>query len=247
MEHAKRLIRSLEYPPQCLNCPTRHLAEWSFLTDREMELVESCKTVDNYPRGKLIFEQNQPCTGIFCIRAGTVVISKPHSGKGNIYIRLVHAGQTLGYRNLLNGRQSMVCSNSAKALTASVVCHLDLAALSTLFSQFPRLERKFQEHMAEDLDSMEESVVGLASIPVRNRLARLLVSLMDRYATPEEGNGAVMTPPMTWRDMSELLCTRPETLTRTLHAMETDGIFHHKGHTITIDDLERLRHETHPH
>ena len=94
---------------------------------------------------------------------------------------------------------------------------------------------------------MEESVVELASIPVRNRLARLLVSLMDRYSISEEGNGTVMTPPMTWRDMSELLCTRPETLTRTLNAMESDGIFHHKGHTITINDLQRLRHETRPH
>jgi CRP/FNR family transcriptional regulator len=208
-----------------------------------MRVVEQSKITHQHLRGELLYAQNQPAAAIQCIASGTVAITKGEEQGGNIFVRLAHAGETLGYQNLLNGG---VCANSAKALSPSTVCHIGTEVLERMFQQHPALEKKFQAHMAEDLNAMETSMLHLASLPVRSRLARLLVALLERYATRGEAGTTIMTPPMTRRDMSELLCTRPETLTRTMQAMESEGMFQHQGHAITITRLDSLRSEAHP-
>jgi len=237
-----RRKRSLIARLECQNCPTRSLAEWSALNDDDMGAVEEARTARTFQRGQVLFAQSQPATGIYCIHTGAVALTKQSESSEQTYVRLAHAGQTFGYPNMLN---AMVCTTSAKALGRATICHVEVQPLRAILRRRPALERRFNLHMAEDLDETERHLVQLASLPVRSRLARLLVDLSDRYAHPENGS-TVMTPPMTWRDMSELLCTRPETLTRTIHAMQEDGVFNQKGHLLSIPDMDVLRGETHP-
>ena len=228
----------------CLNCPTRRKAEWSVLSDAQMRLIDQCKITQMFQRGQNIYRQSQPCAGIHCIQQGTAAISKGEEQGGNIFVRLAYEGQTMGYRNLLapNG-----CTTSAKALESSVICQIPAEAVNKLIADNPLLGDGFQTHIAEDLDEMEISMLQLASLPVRSRLARLLWTLSKRYATRGEGGETVMTPPITRRDMSELLCTRPETLTRTMQAMESEGLFTHRGQSILFPRMDALLEEINPH
>jgi CRP-like cAMP-binding protein len=243
MVKSKRPSQALPPGLHCSSCPTRTQAEWAVLTDEEMLLVEQSKITHYHLRGELLYAQNQPTAAIQCIGSGMIAVIKGEEQGSNIFVRLAHAGETLGYQNLLNGA---ICSNSAKALSPCTVCHIGTEVLERLFQLQPALEKKFQAHMAEDLDAMEVSILQLASLPVRSRLARLLVALVERYATSWETGVRIMTPPMTRRDMSELLCTRPETLTRTMQAMESEGVLQNQGHAITINRLDSLRSEANP-
>jgi len=72
------------------------------------------------------------------------------------------------------------------------------------------------------------------------------VGLAERSTEINGEEALEVSLPMTRRDMAELLCTRPETLTRALQSMEDDGLLRNAGHRLAIPSLPRLREETVP-
>ncbi len=224
----------------CLTCPLRRQAEWTGATNEEMCRVRDTRTIQRYQRGQFLYIQGQPSKGVFCIREGSLVVMKDVPGGSPLPLRLVHSGQTIGFRNYMNHG---VATTTAKALEPCVVCQVNPDLFKGLVKKNPALNRNFLNRLAKDLDEAELALVELAALPVRSRLARLLLSIMKHHAVQESGDGVSLETSMTWRDMSELIYTRPETLARTIHAMEEEGLLSHKGHSIHIPKVASLRAE----
>lgn len=222
---------------QCLACPTRRSAEWGVLRDRDMQALSAAKSSRTYRKGEMVYAQDQACPGLFCIASGTAAVARTEPRLPTVLVRMAQSGETFGYGNVVRGG---MCDTSAKVLEPSVICRIELPILATLFDQHPRLVQRFQSRLAEDLARTESALAQLAWLPVRSRLARLIMSLAE-YRGTANGRGVLsLTLPMTRRDMADLLCTRPETLTRTMQAMESDGIVRCNGHQVDIPDPERL-------
>jgi len=232
----------------CLSCPTRTSAEWGVLPDEQMAEINSSKTSRRYPRGVFIYSQGQPCTGVYCIATGTAAVRRAEPSLPAVLVRLAFAGETLGYRSALD---ETVRATDAKALEPCVVCHIEITLLHRMLRRHRALLQRFQAHIAADLDQTEAGLAQVAWLPVRGRVARLIVGLVERTRAPEAHsslNGPCeVALPMTRRDMAELLCTRPETLTRALQSLEDDGLLRNAGHRLAIPSLSRLRAETVPH
>lgn len=228
----------------CLTCPTRRTAEWNVLQDQDMSEMSSVKTSRRYSRGEFVYRQGQPCSGIYCMAAGTVAVRRSEPALPTVLVRLSFAGQTLGYRGILEGANR---SGDAKVLEPSVVCHLETALVQRMLRRHRALALEFQAHLAADLDAAEVGLAQVAWLSVRSRVARLIIDLIEHHGLATGGNGPLeLSLPMTRRDMAELLCTRPETLTRALQAMEDDGLLRNAGHRIAVPDLPRLRAEASP-
>lgn len=227
--------------PHCLDCPTRRSAEWNVLGDEEMAHLAAGKSARTYRKGELIFAQGQPCLGIYCIASGTAAVGRTEPSLPTVLVRLAHAGQTLGYSHLVltDGWRA-----SAKALEPSVICSVESSQLERLLKRHQGLAQRFQAHLVADLEQTEAALAHLAWQPVRSRLARLIVALAERTGSSNGQNFVRLKLPMTRRDMADLLCTRPETLTRTMQAMESDGVLISAGHRVDIPDLGRLRQES---
>ncbi len=222
----------------CLACPARRQAEWAAASDKEMCQVRDTKTSLKLQRGQFLFIQGQYSPWLFCIGEGTLAVGKSEEGAGAMFLRLVRAGSTIGYRNHLN---HTIPTTSAKAVEACQVCKIDADVFAALLKNNQGLGRNFLLSLAKELEATETAMVELAALPVRSRLARLLLSLVETQPARESGSGVDIETPMTWRDMSELINTRPETLARTIQAMESEGIIFHRGHSIHIPRLESLR------
>lgn len=240
MMRAKRKGSTIPKGLDCRDCPNRYRTEWAALSDNEMRRVRNTKTPIALQRGHYLFAQGQVHPGVFCLFAGTVAITKKDNGTGTVFLRLAHAGQILGFRNHIN---RSVCTTSAKILEPCTVCHIDGEVFAGLLRENPELEKQFLRGVVAELDSTESTMAALASLPVRSRLARFLIALARRYSIDQPADDMEVRAPMTWRDMSELIYTRPETLTRTVQAMENEGVFRHKGHSIHIARFEDLMEE----
>ncbi len=232
----------------CLACPTRWSAEWAVLPDEQMAEINANKTTRRYPRGVFIYSQGQPCTGVYCIASGTAAVRRAEPSLPAVLVRLAFAGETLGYRSALD---ETLRASDAKALEPCVICHVEVTLLHRMLRRHRAPLQRFQTHIAVDLDQTEADLAQVAWLPVRGRVARLIVGLVERARgvdTPTGQNGPCeVALPMTRRDMAELLCTRPETLTRALQALEDDGLLRNAGHRLAIPSLSRLRAETVPH
>jgi CRP-like cAMP-binding protein len=237
------VARSPTVALDCLACPTRRSAEWAVLTDEEMAEINASKTTRRYHRGEFVFTQGQPCSGIYCIASGTTAVRRAEQALPSVLVRLAFAGQTLGYRAVLEGA---CCTGDAKVLEPCVICRIETGLLQKLLRRHRALTRAFQARLADDLDATEALLAQVAWLPVRSRVARLILGLVERHGPILDADALALELPMTRRDMAELLCTRPETLTRALQAMEDDGLVQSAGHRIAIPDLPRLRAEATP-
>lgn len=240
-----RSQRTYHRPPKqlsCYTCQRRHESEWSVLTGEDLALLERARTTIAYGPGQMVFAQGNPCRGVHCVESGTVALRKTDAAGNSILVRLAHSGQTLGYRDFFGGG-GYGCT--AEALVPSTICEIESGALQQLLLQNPALGLRFLEHLSHDLDAAEDSILQNVSLSVRTRLAHLLLTLKDRYGV-SEGETLVLSLPMTRQDMAALLGTRPETIARTISAMESDAVVSFSGRQVTIPSLENLLNEIEP-
>lgn len=224
----------------CLTCDVRRNNEWCVLTDEEVALLNEGKVSATYNSGEVIYLQGNPCTGIYSLVQGTVGLRQADEQGHSAMVRLVHDGETFGYADCMGG-----CgyTASAEALTTCLVCYIDRATLSRLLDSNAELGRRFQEQIVREYNMAKEYILRQAWRPVRTRLAHLLLHLKDSYGVADDAGAIVLTPPLTRQDMADLLCTRPETIARTIHALEHDGVLQTSGRTVTIPDLDNLLNE----
>ena len=230
-------------PLSCFTCQSRNRSEWCMLSDDDVALLDGAKVTKTYRPGQIIFAQGDLCKGIYCIESGVIALRKTDAGGNSVLVRLAHSGQALGYRAYF-AREEYAAS--AEALKPSTVCFIKASVLSGLLKHNPTLGLKFLEHLAQDLANAEETVLRNVSLPVRIRLAHLLLTLKDRYGSVNDEGNIVISLPMKRQDVAALLGARPETLARTIHALETDKVASFSARQVMIPDLDNLLDEIDP-
>ncbi len=185
----------------------------------------------------MIFYQGNPCLGLYCVEEGTVALRKCDAQGNEVIVRLVHAGETLGVRTFFSGGEYTA---SAVALTPCRVCFIEKEALQRLLDRNPGTSKVFLENLSKALQKAEEDKLRFVTLPVRARLAYLLLELKDRYGEMDENYNININLPISRQDMALMIATRPETLSRTIRSLEKDGIVKFDKRKVIIPDLDAL-------
>lgn len=221
----------------CFTCQMRPASEWGVLQEDEVSSLNDSKICNTYRPGQIIFYQGNPCLGVYCIESGTIAIRKTDAAGNSVLVRLAHEGQTLGYRTYFSGGGYTA---SAEALTEARICFVDRAAVRRLLDLNPALGMRFLKRISDDLRDSEDQRLAAASLPVRARVAHLLLVLKDRCATVDEDGTLVIELPLARQDIAAMLGTRPETIARTTKALEEDGVAEFRGRHVLVQDLDML-------
>jgi CRP/FNR family transcriptional regulator len=224
-------------PLSCLNCQQREHAEWCELEGEDLELLDAARVTNLYQPGQVLFYQGNPCLGIFCVESGELALRKTDESGHSVIVRLVHAGQTLGYRAFFAGDNYTA---TCEALTEAQVCFIDKEAVRQLIHRNPALGLQFLRTVSEDLREAEEGKLAAVSLPVRARFAHLLLTLKDRHGTMGDDGVLRIELPMSRQDIAALLGARPETVARTIRALEDDGVARFSGREVWVEDLDSL-------
>lgn len=219
----------------CFHCKLR-AQEWCSL-DKDLDLLDKAKTMRTYQPGQTIFYQGNPSMGIFCVKSGTIALRKLDAHGNETIVRLAHTGQTLGYQTYFSGEKY---DTTAQTLTTAEVCFIDKDTLQILIERNPRLSIAFLKHIAKDLRQADDTKMNMATMSVRTRLAHLLLELKEHYGEMDlEGNLRIQLP-ISRQDMALMISTRPETLSRTIRAMEKDGVANFQKTWVKVPDLDVL-------
>jgi CRP/FNR family transcriptional regulator len=221
----------------CFTCQNRDRSEWCNLDPSDVKVLNERKLCLAYAPGQMLYEQGEACEGIFVIEQGTVAVRKADKFGNTVLLRLCHAGETVGYRDFLAGGSH---TTSADALVNSTVCRIGRGEVRALLDRNPALGLRFVQRMAQDLETAEDAILQTSALPVRMRLAHLLLMLKDRYGTMGDDGVLKLELPLARQDIAAILGARPETIARTLHALENDGVARFSGRTVIIPDLDLL-------
>jgi len=173
--------------------------------------------------GEIIFMEGAPCAGLWIISSGRVKIFKL-SPEGNEHIlHLVGPGDSCNDVAALDGGPNPA---SAATLSDVIACCLPHAALREAIMAEPLLAMTVIEVLTGRTRELVQQVEDLALHSVTTRLARFLLKQLE--------NPALSGPSVTRAAIAAHLAITPETLSRTLSALERAGVIATDRSTIRV-------------
>lgn len=227
----------------CFTCQNRDRSAWCTLTDDEMKVLSGHKVGNTYAPGQVIFYEGNTCLGIHCIEDGSVALRKGDASGEAVVVGLRGSGDTLGYLAYFSGRGY---SSTAVALTQSRICFIDRAVVRSLLQRNPSLGLGFLKKMAGQVADAERDHVRAMTLPLRARVAHLLLVLKDRSASVDDSGAIVIDLPLPRRDLAAMVGARPESLSRVLRDLEEEGVARFAPRQAVVPDLDALLDEVEP-
>ncbi len=221
----------------CFTCQAKNQTEWCALDEEDLRHLNQAKTTNIYRKGQVLFYQGNPCLGIYCIESGTIALRISDSNGHEVISRLYDEGQTLGYAAHFG---QGVHEGTAEALSDARVCFVDRSALRGLLNRAPALGHEFLGTMARELRDSERARLEAATLPMRARVAHLLLVLKDRFAEISDDGILTIELPISRTDLAAMVGARPETISRVIKQLEEANVARFKGRKVIVEDLDSL-------
>ena len=221
----------------CASCQTRCRTEWRRVSGIPLTRLDEARTSRMYGTGEAIYGQGEECGGIHCIKTGLVGIRRLNEHGHSTLIRLVYPGATFGYRSLLRKAPH---ENSAEALMPSEICFIDGKAVRRLLQNTPELYSLFLDHSLRDLSETEGKYMESVTRRAKTRLLNVMLMLYERFGHETERGAHLIDLPISRQDLAELIGAAPETMSRTIHRVQTEGLAKFDGRRVWISDIDAL-------
>jgi len=164
--------------PRCENCKCRCHGIFRDLPLELLQQLSNARIYNTYKAHQVIFyEGNQPF-GIFGICSGRVKIYKSDALGHQQIIRIVGAGDLIGYRCILANEPYTA---TAETLSDVEACFIDKKNFFKFIEQAPQTAFNIMQSLATDLRSAEEKHIKLVHKNVRERFAELLLNFSIQY------------------------------------------------------------------
>jgi CRP/FNR family transcriptional regulator len=185
-------------------------------------------------RGELLFEEGQPCRGLFIVAEGAVEVRQTSLRGREQVFHSEGPGATLGEAPLFD-RGGYIAS--AVALEPTRVLFLPRADLLDLCRRRPQVALAMLEAMARRVRRFAGIVSDLAFRPIPERLARYLEAAAEHGPlTP----GTTLDLALTQTQLAARLGTVRELVARAFAQLEADGVLERTRRRVVIRDPARL-------
>ena len=222
----------------CAGCTRRQDTEWGFLDEHQVEELDRAKVVLQIRGGQTIFFQGNPCTGLYAVRKGTVLLRRTDVDGHSAIVRMVEKGQTMGYRAFFSS--TPVYGASAEASTDCTLCFISREQVNRLLTNNPRITLAFLQRLADDLDGAETCRLQFSKLPVRGRVSQILLLLKHHHGEVNANGDIVIDLPISRQELAEMVGARPESVSRAITVLHNKGVAEFRGRKVTISDLDLL-------
>jgi len=190
-----------------------------------------------FRRKEVLARLGDPASELYLLEQGHVrLYSRSPQGR-NLTLSVVEPGDIFGEMALFPN-QSWV--SDAQALSDGALYAIPRHEVERLFEQDPTLVLRVMENLGQRLQAVERRLGDLVFKSVPERLAALLLDLVD----PRSRQGAGPTPVpnrYTHLQLAEMINTHRETVTKVFNRFRDDRLLDFDRRGIVLLDMERLR------
>ena len=197
----------------------------------ELDFISSSKVSQSYQKGQRIFQEGGPATGLYCVNAGKIKVTKSGADGKEQILRLAKDGDILGFQSVLTEPKY---STSAVALDDCVVCFIPRSDFFRVWQSNVQFSTSLMQMMAKALGAAEVQMLHLAYKPVRERLAEALLLLAQTFG--KSGDTQPFSMAISREDLASLVGTAKETAIRLMSELKEAGIIATRGSQVTILD-----------
>jgi CRP/FNR family transcriptional regulator len=221
----------------CVNC---HLRSGGFFCDLSAASIEAFNKIKHaavFPEHAVVLVEGQGAWGIFVLCQGRAKLSTTSRDGKTLIIRIAEAGEVLGLHAIVTGGPYELTVETMQPCQLDFVGRLDMLRF---LKENADASLHAIQHLARDCSDSYGVVraIGL-SHSVSERFARFL---LETSADGEVTNGTVRARlAMTHEEISQLVGTSRETITRLLSEFRKNEMVELKGSTLIIHDRPALQ------
>jgi CRP-like cAMP-binding protein len=202
-------------------------------TEKEIDLLLASTSLKKVGRGEQIFSEGIDATAFFIVVSGKVKIYKL-SPDGKEYTLHIHGpGDLVAEAAIFD---SMVYPASCLALEDTTLMRVSREGFLKLIREHPELSLKMMSSYSKRLRQFVAKIEELSLKDIKSRLAGYLIE-----NSSVENGVAVCHLSYSKKELSSLIGTIPETLSRALAFLKQKKLIIEKDNTIIIPDPEKLR------
>jgi CRP/FNR family transcriptional regulator len=206
------------------------------LGPRLAEHIGTRRTTHLFKSGQALFYEGAPAHALFVVRTGRVKVYRTSRAGDVQVLRLLGAGELIGYRPLLAHEAN---SASAEAVEDSSICILPADDVRRLLRDDAALATEMLAKLAVELRLSEELMMDLIHRPVRQRVARLLLRLVEDNRAADRPE-RLESRHMRRQDMARMVGTTPESLSRVLRSLAQSGVLSLTREHLDVRDSRQL-------
>lgn len=227
-----------KYITEDINCRTCNLLFKNIfrkLTPEQLEYLDNYKSCVMIKKGKILYEEGQRITGIYCVSSGVLKVYKTGvEGKEQI-IKFAKNGDVIGYRSVVNNEPA--CT-SVKAIEDSTLCHIPTNELFKLLRENADFAIEMLHIACAELDESNRYLTDIAQKSVKERLAEILLKLKDEFGVDNEN---MINLNLKRDELANIIGTANESVIRLLSEFKNDGLIEINGRRIKLLDESKLK------
>jgi len=202
-------------------------------TREEIEnLVAPFARLHSVPARELLFREGEQAMSVWIVVSGKIKLGRTnHLGK-ELVSEIAGATASIGWEDVLAGQRF---SQHAIAMETTSVLEIDAEDVFFLVERNPRFSRALAERISRRLLQTLQQQMNLLYMPVRQRVARALLSLHHAYN--DKGNALM---PTKRRELASMAAVTRETATRIVKEFERDRLLIIKEEGILLTDPEKM-------
>jgi CRP-like cAMP-binding protein len=206
------------------------------LAPDEIDRIAAGTTELHVPRGEILFNKGDPCTGFHLVIYGQVKLAFVTPAGSEKVIEILGPGVSFGEALMFMDKPYIVM---AQALADSLVVHVSKQVVFDELEHDPAFARKMLAGLSRRLHGL---IADVEAYSLQSGTQRVIGYLLRQDA--EVANGVEpykVTLPTSKAVVASRLNVTPEHFSRILHELAGAGLVRVDGREIVIQDLARLR------
>lgn len=186
--------------------------------------------------GERLYTVGDPAERLFVMAEGKVKILQHAADGRDVLLEILTTGDFFGNLAALGAASY---HDSAEGQSPGCVLSIASDAFRQILDEHPELALKALDVMAARLQEANQRVLQLSSLPVEKRLAQTLQKLAHKLGRRKEAM-LLIDVPLSRDDLAGMTSTTPETVSRVLSQMQSEGIIESGRQWVGIRDLQAL-------
>ncbi len=203
---------------------------FSQLSSAELDSVKKLVFEKAFDKGEIIQLEDEPADALYFVGSGVVKVFKTSAEGKEQIISLVRLGESFNDVPVFDSGSSPA---SAEAMVPVVLYGITKSDLETLLRDYPEIVQNVIKVLAGRVRHLVSLVEDLSFRQVIGRVAKILLE--------NAGDGTGTAPRLTQQEMAAMAGTAREVVSRSLKALEDEGIIRMEHHRIVITDKEALK------
>jgi CRP/FNR family transcriptional regulator, polysaccharide utilization system transcription regulator len=214
--------------PLCERCSQKNNSLFRFLNRDELDELNFEKDFRQHKRGDVLYKEGSRISGFYSLHSGIIKVYKTgFDGKEQI-IRFAKPGDIIAYRSVLSNE---VACTSARVIEDCEVCFIPSELLISMVKSNSTFALELLKLACRELGEANSFITDIAQKTVRERLAEILVLLVNEFGVDEE---SYLQISLTREELANIVGTATESVIRLLSEFKTDRLVELTGRKIKI-------------